>query len=188
MRRIYLDEDGKVKKHGHRSGIDLTFSAPKSVSILSYHDSRVNEAFQAAVRVTLDHIEKEFAHTQTKDKQRKVHAEKTDKLLWATFEHGTSRELDPQLHCHCVCMNITKNSEGKLKTVHNDPLYKNKMYMGQFFRSQLAEELQKIGYAIDVTDRKKGFFEVRGVGEEIIQCIFKAQPAGPGESSGAPGA
>lgn len=168
-----LDENGKVKKHGHRSGIDLTFSAPKSVSILSYHDSRVNKAFQAAVRVTLDHIEKEFAHTQTKDNQRKVHAEKTDKLLWATFEHGISRELDPQLHCHCVCMNITKNSEGKLKTVHNDPLYKNKMYMGQFFRSQLAEEMKKIGYAIEVTDRKKGFFEVRGVGEEVIRAFSK---------------
>ena len=168
-----LDENGKIKKHGHRSGIDLTFSAPKSVSILSYQDSRVIESFQAAVKATLDHIEKEFAHTQTKDKQRKVHAEKTDKLLWATFKHGTSRELDPQLHCHCVCMNITKNSEGKLKTLHNDPLYKNKMYMGQFFRSQLADEMQKIGYSIEVTDRKKGFFEIRGVGEEVIRAFSK---------------
>jgi conjugative relaxase-like TrwC/TraI family protein len=168
-----LDENGNVKKHGHRSGIDMTFSAPKSISILSYQDSRINGAFRAAVRRTLDHIEKEFSHTQIKDKERKVHAEKTDKMLWATFEHGTSRELDPQLHCHCVCMNITKNSEGKLKTVLNDPLYKNKIYMGQFFRLLLAEEIQKIGYAIEVTDRKKGFFEVRGVGEDLILAFSK---------------
>ena len=167
------DEEGNIKKHGHRAGIDLTFSAPKSVSILSYADPQVEVAFKAALQITLNHIEQEFAHTQTKDKAGKVRAEKTKKMLFSTFMHGTSRELDPQLHCHCVCLNITKDSEGTLKTLHNDPLYKNKMYIGQYFRSQLAQEVQKIGYQIDITDRKKGFFEIKGVGNEVIDAFSK---------------
>lgn len=167
------DADGNVKKNGHRAGIDLTFSAPKSVSILSYADPNIQAAFKSALQSTLDHIEQEFSHTQTKDKQGKVHAEKTDKMLFSTFVHETSRELDPQLHCHCVCLNITQDSKGKLKTLHNDPLYKNKMYLGQYFRSQLANEIQKVGYQIEITDRKKGFFEVKGVGNDVIDVFSK---------------
>jgi len=167
------NDDGTLKRHGHRSGIDMTFSAPKSVSILSYHDSRINDAFKNALKTSLDHIEQEFAHTQTKDKSGAVHAEKTDKLLWSTFVHDTSRELDPQLHCHCVLLNLTQDATGKMKTLQNDPLYKNKMHLGQHFRSELAKEIQKIGYQIDVTDRKKGFFEIRGVGEEVLQAFSK---------------
>lgn len=167
------DGDGKIIKHGHRSGIDLTFSAPKSVSILSYHDPRINNAFKEALKTTLNHIEQEFAHTQTKDRSGVVHAEKTNKLLWSTFVHDTSRELDPQLHCHCVLMNLTQNSAGKFKTLHNDPLYKNKMYLGQHFRTQLAQEIQKLGYSIEVSDRKKGFFEVKGIGNDVMEAFSK---------------
>lgn len=168
-----LNADGSIRKNGHRSGIDLTFSAPKSVSILSYQDPRINEAFNKALHKTLDYIESEFAHTQTKDRAGVVHAEKTDSLLWSKFVHDTSRELDPQLHCHCVLMNLTKDQKGTFKTLHNDPLYKNKMFLGQHFRGQLAEEIKALGYKIDVSDRKKGFFEIKGVGENVIQAFSK---------------
>lgn len=165
------DENGNIKKHGHRSGIDLTFSAPKSVSILSYHDSRINSAFNAALKSTLDHVEREFAYTQTKDRSGKVHAEKTDSLLWSTFLHDTSRELDPQLHCHCVLMNLTRDNSGKFKTLHNDSIYKNKIYLGQHFRTQLAREMQNLGYEVEISDRKKGFFEIKGIGNEVIDAF-----------------
>lgn len=168
-----LNDDGSIKKNGHRSGIDLTFSAPKSVSILSYQDPRINQAFNKALNNTLDYIEKEFAHTQTKDRAGVVHAEKTDKLLWSKFVHDTSRELDPQLHCHCVLMNITQNQDRIFKTLHNDALYKNKMFLGQHFRGQLAEEIRALGYKINVSDRKKGFFEIKGVGDDVIQAFSK---------------
>ena len=153
------DEKGNIKRRGHRSGIDLTFSAPKSVSILSYRDSRINDAFKIALRTTLDHVEKEFAYTQTKERSGFVRAEKTNSLLWSTFVHDTSRELDPQLHCHCVLLNLTQNTSGKFKTTLNDSIYKNKLYIGQHFRSQLARELQNIGYEIEVSDRSKGFLK-----------------------------
>lgn len=168
------DDNGNIKKQGHRAGIDLTFSAPKSVSILSYHDPRIDEHFKIALKKTLDNIQKEFAFTQRKDRSGMVHAEKTDNLLFATFLHDTSRELDPQLHCHCVLMNITEDSKGKTKTILNDAFYKNKMYIGQQFRNNLSVEMQNLGYQIDVSDRKKGFFEIRGVDENIMK-VFSAR-------------
>ena len=168
-----VGEDGKVKKHGHRSGIDLTFSAPKSVSILSYHDPRINKAFETALKATLDHVEKEFAYTRFKDKKGNATAVQTDDLLWATFTHDTSRELDPQLHTHCVLMNMTEDSSGEIKTIHNEVLYNNKMFLGQLFRNQLAQEIKNAGYAIEITDRKKGFFEIRGVGENVLAAFSK---------------
>ena len=168
-----VGEDGKVKKHGHRSGIDLTFSAPKSVSILSYHDPRINEAFKTALKVTLNHVEKEFAYTRIKDKKGNAIAVRTNNLLWATFDHDTSRELDPQLHTHCVLMNMTEGPSGEIKTIHNEALYNNKMFLGQLFRNQLAQEIKNAGYAIEITDRKKGFFEIRGVGEDVLAAFSK---------------
>jgi conjugative relaxase-like TrwC/TraI family protein len=39
------------------------------------------------------------------------------------------------------------------------------------FRSQLARELQNIGYEIEVSDRSKGFFEIKGIGDELINAF-----------------
>jgi len=170
-----LDANGKVKKTGHMSGLDLTFSAPKSVSILSYQDPHIKEAFNEALKETLDYTEKNYAYTQKKDKRGKVTAEKTGNLLWGTFVHTTSRELDPQLHCHCVLMNVTqdKTHPDKFKTLHNSLFYENKMHLGLVFRTQLAEKLKNLGYTIEITDQKKGLFEVAGVGESVLDTFSK---------------
>src|SRR5579863_10483528 len=44
----------------HRSGLDLTFSAPKSVSVLSLADERLLEAHHFAVAQTLQYIEDRY--------------------------------------------------------------------------------------------------------------------------------
>jgi len=156
----------------HRSGIDLTLSAPKSVSILSYSDSRIEQAFQSALHSTLDHAEREFSQTRHKSKGT-IRFENSENALFSTFTHRTSRELDPQLHAHCILFNLTKSKNGEVKTLHNDKFYKNKMYVGQFFRNNLATEIQKLGYQVEVTDRKQGFFEIKGVGQNVIEAFSR---------------
>jgi len=174
-----LGKDGKVMKVGHRSGIDLTFSAPKSVSILSYIDPRIQKELMKAAEETLSHIEEKFAYTQVKDRYGKVRAEKTDNLLWAMFPHATSRELDPQLHCHCVLLNVTKDKTGKTKTVHNDPLYKNQKYLGLVFRTKLAVRLKGLGYSIvlkdstDPMEQNEGLFDIGGIDKSILDEFSK---------------
>lgn len=156
----------------HRSGIDLTLSAPKSVSILSYSDTRIEQAFHSALHSTLDHAEQEFSQTRHKSKGI-IRYENTENALFSTFTHRTSRELDPQLHAHCILFNLTKSETGDIKTVHNDKFYKNKMYLGQLFRNNLAVEVQKLGYQVEVTDRKQGFFEIKGVEKNVLEAFSK---------------
>ena len=161
-----LDEKGEVKKLGRRAYADVTFSAPKSVSILSYTDDRIEAAHNRAVERTIGEIEKEYAHTRLVE-DGEINTVKTDNLCMARFNHHESRELDPQLHSHIVLMNLTKGDDGKWRSLETGDLYKNQLYLGQFYRNTLARELKDLGYEIEVTDRNKGLYEIKGVSEEI---------------------
>jgi hypothetical protein len=87
----------KVSQSNDRAGIDLTFSAPKGVSILALvkGDSRVMDAHKEAVKFTLGFIEKNHIETrERKGKRREV--VKTGNMVAGLFQHGTSRLGDPQ--------------------------------------------------------------------------------------------
>ncbi|KMQ49526.1 ATPase AAA [Chitinispirillum alkaliphilum] len=159
----------------HRSGIDMTFSAPKSVSVLALSDPRLEAAFNEAVEKTLSNIESDLLNTRTRKQSgtKDIEVVQADKMLYAKFQHKTSREIDPQLHAHCLLFNMTKAPDGSYSTVHNDSLYTNKMFVGQNFRNNLAQEIKNLGYDINVTDRKQGFFEVSGVDNDIIASFSK---------------
>jgi len=174
--RALVESAGKTFKDGslrHSSGIDMTFSAPKSVSVLSYQDERIRLAFDEALNKTLDYAEKNFTQTRHKSGKGFVSYETTGSAAFAVFNHQCSRELDPQLHAHCVLMNLTKSENGKIMSGHNSKFYKNKMFIGQYFRNELAIEIQKLGYQVSVTDRKKGLFEIKGISKDIVEDFSK---------------
>jgi conjugative relaxase-like TrwC/TraI family protein len=157
-----------------RVGCDLTFSAPKSVSILAYKDKRIQAAFDSALHKSLEYIERNFVQTRHR-KKKEMSYEMTGNAAFAIFCHHTSRELDPQLHAHCVMPNITFDPKGKKSPymcIHN-VIYENKHHIGQYFRNELAQELQKLDYRIEVTDPQNGLFEIKGVSDEIIANFSK---------------
>jgi len=152
--------------HTHRAGTDLTFSAPKSVSIMSevLGNTEVREAHEKAVSEALRYAEQHFSEArQTKDGvTEKVN---TGNLVIAKFTHGISRELDPQLHTHAVVMNMTQREDGQWRAVSNEEIYNNKMLIGQVYRNELAANLKELGY--NVQSDNKGLFEIRGVDEKL---------------------
>jgi hypothetical protein len=102
------------KEEIHDSGRDLTFSAPKSVSILSevLEIDSLKKLHDLAVTKTLDHIEENYSFTRIKSggksgssSDSKITKQLTKNLLFATYTHNTSRELDPQLHTHSIIYN-----------------------------------------------------------------------------------
>jgi len=95
----------QVSKENDRAGIDLTFSAPKSVSITTLIGGNKDllEAHKKAVKFTLSYIEENYIGTRSGPKSARVF-EKTGRMVAATFHHGTSRLQDPQLHTHCVVL------------------------------------------------------------------------------------
>ena len=59
-----------------------------------------------AVKTTLDYVEKNCIFTRT-GKGGANHLQ-TDNALFAVFQHDDNRNLDPQLHSHCVIFNQTQ--------------------------------------------------------------------------------
>ena len=107
------ERDGSVT---HRPGRDLTFSAPKSVSIVAMAggDAAVVAAHDAAVRRTLAWLEASTIRTRVRDPESGllVHAG-GQKMVAATFRHEVSRNLDPQLHTHAVVANMVQGGDGE---------------------------------------------------------------------------
>ena len=166
----------------HRPGFDLTFSAPKSVSILAEvgGDERVHAAHEKAVTEALSYIERSCAQAR-KTQSGVTTYENTGNVIAATFRHDVSRELDPHLHSHCVVMNITERRDGQWRALASDMngygegtngfierVRKDKVYFGNIYRSALAYELKEIGYNI-VKTHQDGRFEVEGVSPEVIK-------------------
>lgn len=158
---------------GRRPGWDLTFSAPKSVSVFwSQADPETRLAIQsahlAAVKTALDYLEREAAFSRRgKGGYEQQHAG----LCVALFEHGTSRAGDPLLHTHSLVMNVATRADGTTGTVDSREFYKHKMTAGAAYRAQLAYGLQDgLGLACE---RKRTWFELGGVPGAVCEFFSK---------------
>lgn len=165
--KLETDENGE-KVFKHLSGMDLTFSAPKSVSIMAeiFEDERVKEAHKEAVDEVLDAISKEAISTRVM-KDGVMTQEKTDKVIIAKFDHDTNRNQDPNTHTHTLILNAVKSEDGKWKSIDNRELYASQRLYGAMYTNKLAEKIQGLGYDIAIKD-DKGNFEIKGVSDEAI--------------------
>lgn len=160
-------------------GYDLSFSAPKSVSIAAMTTTEeikadMIAAHDLAVEKALKEIEqREIAVRVTK--AGNTHSVKTGKMLAAKVKHYVSRNNDMQLHTHAVVLNQTEHN-GKLYAVDGRNFYNNELLYGQVYRNELARQLQQKGYAIDVTDVNKGLFELKGISSKQID-VFSSRRA-----------
>ena len=168
-----LGRNGKDGKFEHRPGRDLTFSAPKSVSLAALvgGDERIVEAHDRAVKKSLDWFEKNAAETRVMDPGtgRMVRSRGQNTVV-ATFRHDTSRNLDPLLHTHSVIANMLQGPDGKWRTMANERLYRSKMLLGALYRNELAGELSRLGYGIEKS-HADGRFEIAGVSRETIEAF-----------------
>jgi conjugative relaxase-like TrwC/TraI family protein len=148
----------------HKPGYDLTFSAPKSVSVIwatADHATRqaISAAQQKAVEAAIAHTEKIGAFVQRAGHggiEKIPHGE----LLAATFEHSSSRNGDAQLHTHAIVPNLAANG----KTVDFDA--RHKMELGAYYRAQLAAALREMGFRIE---RDRASFSVTGVTDALTR-------------------
>ena len=168
-----LGRRGKDGEITHRPGRDLTFSAPKSVSIAALvgGDDRIVEAHDRAVAATLAWIEKNAAETRMKDPETgKMGRVGGQKIVAATFRHDTSRNLDPQLHSHSVIANMVQGEDGKWRSMANEALYARQKLIGMLYRNELAGGLARLGYGVEKT-HADGRFEIAGVSRDTIEAF-----------------
>ena len=168
-----LGRRGKDGEITHRPGRDLTFSAPKSVSLAALvgGDRRIVEAHDRAVAATLAWVEKNGAETRMKDPETgRMGRAGGQKIVAAAFRHDTSRNLDPQLHTHAVLANMVHGEDGKWRSMANEGLYARQKLIGMLYRNELAAGLSKLGYDIEKT-HADGRFEIAGVPRAAIDAF-----------------
>lgn len=165
-------------------GWDLTFSAPKSVSVvwsLARPEMRacIEQAVLSATRDALDYLEDHAIFTRRGRGGESI--ERGAGGVAALFLHATSRAQDPQLHVHSLLMNLVPRHDGTWGSMlgitstskatdlkrSRSPLYKEKMTAGALFRASLAARLEsEAGLLID---RKGSGFELAGVPKELLE-------------------
>lgn len=151
----------------HRAGTDLTFSMPKSWSILALvgGDRRILDAYGAAVRETLAWAEKNLAETrmEVRGKERVV---ATRNLVIGLFQHDTNRNQEPNAHFHAVVANVTQGPDGKWRALRNDKLWEHNTLLNAMTMARFRLAVEKFGYQVGEFG-KHGNFEAVGVPKPV---------------------
>ena len=161
---------GRIEKgeRVHAAGIDLTFSAPKSVSLLAEikQDKKILKAHEKAVKYTLDYIQNNYLRTRiTIDGVTKKIP--VDKLVAITINEHQSRNHDPHLHTHCILANLVQDDGGKWRSAFFGKIFDNKILLGNIYRVELSRRLNQLGYKID--NFSNNSFELAGFTEEVLR-------------------
>ncbi|MFQ4150341.1 MobF family relaxase [Arthrobacter sp. LAPM80] len=170
--------NGEEQQRHAVSGFDLTFSVPKSVSVLwslgsSEIQQQVLEAHHRAVATVLTWLENDVIQTRT-GRGGVAHVG-TKGALAASFDHWESRAGDPQLHTHLVIANrVQRLSDGVWATIDSQTLYKAVVAASEHYNGLLFDELQRsLGTEADLrlpsaTQRNPGH-ELAGIDATLIR-------------------
>ncbi len=162
-------------------GIDLTFSAPKSVSTVwalagETQRREIEAAHAAAVRETLCHLT-ETVPTVRRSLAGRIVEQPAHDLVAAEYRHTTSRGVlegdapDPQLHSHVVITSAIRE-DGKLVAVASRPIFRCARELGAYYRSALAHQLQHRGYKVERGTGKHGrYFEIADVPRGLLDAF-----------------
>lgn len=148
-------------KGEHTPALDLTISAPKSVSMMAFigQDTRLQEALGRSADRAMEAIEANV--TVRRREGGEMHHVTPGNLIYARFEHETSRENDPNWHRHYVIANASFDRDtGKWRSLEMGSAMKLKRMGDAIFKNELAKELKSLGYEVDWT---KDGPEIRGI-------------------------
>ncbi|MDZ4092855.1 MAG: MobF family relaxase [Arthrobacter sp.] len=159
-------------------GFDLTFSVPKSVSVLwalsprSTQD-RILRTHHDAVEQTLAWLEENVIHTRA-GRNGVAHLG-TMGAIAAAFDHWESRTGDPQLHTHLVIANrLQRITDGAWVTLDSRTLYKAAVAASEHYNGLLFDALHRqLGSDTDIrpaiTSTLNPSQQLTGIDEGLIR-------------------
>ena len=166
------------------AGLDMTFSADKSVSALwAVADpglrSEIEQAHNDAARIALEEtVLRHCAYTRIRNRDGDIEVLPAD-ITAAMFQHGTSRDNDPQLHTHCVIFNAARtHQDGKYRALHQHPVYNWMKAAGAVYRNAMAWSLQeRLGIRMEQYGKDGEFTRVAGMPEDLMGHWSKRRAA-----------
>ena len=167
------------------SALDLTWSAPKSVSAAwsaasAARRKQIESASERALHKALGKFDELCGVTR-----RGKAGERTEKagLVGAVFRHNTSRGIpgsvpDPNLHWHVVICNVATRSDGSTGSLDARELFRKnmKMALGAMFRAELSKEMEQLGlfsYRPERNGRVASWFELSAVPPVLVDEFSK---------------
>ncbi|MDR2973557.1 MAG: relaxase domain-containing protein [Propionibacteriaceae bacterium] len=186
--RITADEQAKPTRHAV-AGYELTFSAPKSVSVLwgladAGTQQIIANAHHEAIAATLDFIERHLATTRT-GANRPASATTSSGAVTqvdvtgvsaACFDHYDSRAADPQLHTHVVISNKVMTVEDCVwRSLDGRPIHSGAVAISELHKALLADILTRdLGITWDTRGRaqdRNQAWEIIGVPDDMIAAF-----------------
>jgi conjugative relaxase-like TrwC/TraI family protein len=158
------------------AAFDLTFSAPKSVSILfALGDvDAVRDAHDRAVREAFAYLERSAASVRRGSGGTVVM--EADGFAAAAFRHRTSRAGDPQLHTHVVVANVARGADLRWSALDGRRLYAHARAASLTYQAVLRAELtQALG--VEWTEVRDGIAEVVSVPADVMRAFSRRRAA-----------
>jgi conjugative relaxase-like TrwC/TraI family protein len=145
--------EGRHPTAGHRLrsdrarvlGFDLSFSAPKSVSVVfalggEEMARQVVAAHRDAVRGAVSYLESHGVTAQRGAGERREIVP-TSGLVAASFTHGVNRNLDPHLHTHVVAANLVHGTDSRWSACDHRGLWAHRNAAAAVYEAHLRAEL-----------------------------------------------
>jgi len=156
-------------------GYDLTFTVPKSVSVLwalgdDATRAQVHGAHRAALASALEFVEAKVVRTRVGAAGcRQVG---TKGMIAAAFEHWDTRTADPNLHTHVVLANKVQGPDGRWRALDGTTVHRAVVTVSELYDVLLADELTRrlpVAWGMrERGERRNPAFEVDGIGDDLL--------------------
>jgi conjugative relaxase-like TrwC/TraI family protein len=161
-----------VGGRGPVPGFDLTFSAPKSVSLTwalggAGVGAEVVAAHRASVGAARSYLERSACLTRRGAAAEFVPGRG---FLAAAYRHRSSRAGDPQLHTHVLVANATIGPDGRWTRLYHPALYEHAKTAGYIYEAHLRDELtRRLG--VRWQEVRNGIAEIEGFSAKELRAF-----------------
>jgi conjugative relaxase-like TrwC/TraI family protein len=165
----------RLKRVGGRSKVaafDLTFSAPKSVSVLFAIGEpalagALVEAHESAVDAALGYLEREACRVRRG--RGGVRREEGEGFVAAAYRHRMSRAEDPQLHTHVVAANMARGTDGRWTALDATPIYQHAKAAGFLYQAHLRAALRERLPWVHWGPVRNGMAEIEQLAPQVLR-------------------
>jgi conjugative relaxase-like TrwC/TraI family protein len=165
---------GSARTRVRVAGFDMTFSAPKSVSLLhALGDPEISHAVGSAhdhaVEAAMSYVEDRALAVRRRTDRAPVDRPvpvAVEAVPAAAFVHRLSRALDPHLHTHVVVANLGRDADGIWSALDGRGVYAHASTTDGLYHADLRFELtRRLGVAWNPPDR--GRADIAGIAPEV---------------------
>lgn len=156
-------------------GYDLTFTVPKSVSVLwGLADEVIRAALYEAHRAALDQVLAFVAHQviRTRVGEGGCRQVTTRGMVAAAFDHWDTRAGDPNLHTHVVVANKVQGLDGVWRSLDGKTVHAATITVSELYDTLLADEVARrlpVRWSHrDRGPRRNPAFEIDGLADDLL--------------------